>query len=118
MTWDKMAQNAKSPWIPFWENLKQGYDYFQGHRNPPMVTVEEKRYAFHTFRPLLFGSDLTAPAQPEKKEYASVVTVAKKEDVSIAKREEIKVVKKENTKVVRKEYAKIDKKAVKNRKTL
>jgi len=63
MTWDKMAQNAQSPWIPFWENLKQGYDYFQGHRNPPMVTVEEQQYAFHTSRPLLFGSDLT-PAQP------------------------------------------------------
>ena len=83
-----------------------------------MVTVEEQQYAFHTFRPLLFGSDLTAPAQPEKKEYASVVTVAKKEDVSIAKREEIKVVKRENTKVVRREYAKVDKKASKNRKTL
>ena len=63
MTWDKMAENAKSPWIPFWENLKQGYDFFQGHRNPPMVTVEEQRYAFHTFRPLIFGSDLT-PTQP------------------------------------------------------
>ena len=118
MTWDKMAKNAKSPWIPFWENLKQGYDYFQGHRNPPMVTVEEKQYAFHTFRPLLFGSDLTAPAQPEKMEYASAIPVAKKEDVNIAKREEIKVVKRENTKVVRREYAKVDKKASKNRKTL
>jgi len=118
MTWDKMAKNAESPWIPFWENLKQGYDFFQGHRNPPMVTVEEQQYAFHTFRPLLFGSDLTAPVQPEKIEYATVIPVAKQEDVNIVKREEIKVVKKENTKVVKKEYAKVDKKAFKNRKTL
>lgn len=110
MTWDKMAKNADSPWIPFWENLKQGYDYFQGHRNPPMVTVEKQQYAFHTFRPLLFGSDLTAPAQPEKMEYASVIPVAKKE--------EIKIVKKENTKVVKKEYAKVDKNSSKDRKTL
>lgn len=116
MTWDKMAQNAGSPWIPFWENLKQGYDFFQGHRNPPMVTVEEQQYAFHTFRPLLFGSDLTAPVQPEKMEYAAVIQVAKKEDVNIAKSEEIKVVKKENTKIVKKEYAKVDKKASKKQK--
>jgi murein L,D-transpeptidase YafK len=59
MSWDKMAKNGESPWVPFWENLKLGYDYFQGHRNPPMVTVEEKQYAFHAFDPFLFGSDLT-----------------------------------------------------------
>ncbi|MEK6201872.1 MAG: murein L,D-transpeptidase [Desulfobulbaceae bacterium] len=59
MTWDKMAKNAESQWVPFWENLKQGYDFFQGHRTPPMVTVEEQQYAFHTSRPLLFGGDLT-----------------------------------------------------------
>lgn len=63
MTWAKMAQYADSPWIPFWENLKQGYDYFQGHRTPPLVTVQEQQYAFHTFHPLLFGSDLT-PVEP------------------------------------------------------
>lgn len=63
MTWEKLAENAQSPWIPFWENLKQGYDFFQGHRTPPMVTVEEQQYAFHTFRPLLFGGDLTTPGQ-------------------------------------------------------
>ena len=80
-----------------------------------MVTVEEQQYAFHTYRPLLFGSDLTAPVQPEKMKYAAVIPVATKE---IAKSEEIKVVKKENTKVVKKEYAKLDKKASKTRKTL
>ncbi len=126
MTWDKLAKNAGSPWIPFWENLKQGYDYFQGYRNPPMVTVEEKQYAFHTVRPLIFGGDLSAPVQPERVEYAST---AKQEDVKIVKieenvkdttrkAEEIKTVKKENTKVIKKEYAKTDKKVSKNRKTL
>lgn len=138
MTWDKLAQNAGSPWIPFWENLKQGYDYFQGHRNPPMVTVEEKQYAFQAARPLIFGSDLNAPAQPTKVEYAASkpeeVKVAKmtetaipakpadvaknKEEIKVAKKEEIKTVKKENTKVIKKEYAKADKKVTKNRKTL
>lgn len=58
MTWDKMAKYAGSPWVPFWENLKQGYDFFQGHRTPPIVTVEDQQYAFHTSPLLLFGGDL------------------------------------------------------------
>lgn len=75
MTWDKMAQNAGSPWIPFWENLKQGYDFFQGYRTPPLVTVNEQQYAFQTFRPLLFGSDLlpVPPVQaPDEKRIAEI----------------------------------------------
>jgi len=62
MTWANLAKNANSPWIPFWENLKQGYDFFQGHRNPPMVTVAERQYVFQDFRPFIFGGDLI-PAQ-------------------------------------------------------
>ncbi len=58
MTWDKLARHKGSPWVPFWENLKQGYDYFQGHRTPPVVSVVEKNYAFQSPRPLLFGSDI------------------------------------------------------------
>ncbi|MDD3815255.1 MAG: murein L,D-transpeptidase [Desulfocapsaceae bacterium] len=75
MTWDKMAQNVNSPWIPFWENLKQGYDFFLGHRAPPEVTVEGQQYAFHTSRPLLFGSDLSpvqAMRTPDEKKIAEV----------------------------------------------
>lgn len=71
MTWEKMAQNATSPWIPFWENLKQGYDFFQGHRAPPVVTVEKQQYAFHASPFFLFGGDLSpvpaTPAADEKK---------------------------------------------------
>jgi murein L,D-transpeptidase YafK len=65
MTWANLAKYANSPWIPFWENLKQGYDFFQGHHNPPMVSVAEKRYVFQDFRPFIFGGDLV-PAQPQE----------------------------------------------------
>jgi len=68
MTWANLAKNANSPWIPFWENLKQGYDFFQGHRNPPMVTVAERQYVFQDFRPFIFGGDLIpGQVQEERK---------------------------------------------------
>jgi murein L,D-transpeptidase YafK len=86
MTWDKMALHADSPWIPFWENLKLGYDYFQGHRTPPMVTVQEQQYAFHTFHPLLFGSDLTPvqPAQVQDMRSIAELRLKPSEEISIA----------------------------------
>lgn len=58
MTKANMAAHKDSKWIDFWENLKEGYDYFEGHRLPPLVTVENKRYQFITFRSLLFGGTL------------------------------------------------------------
>ena len=58
MTWANIAMHQNSKWIHFWENLKEGYDYFEGHRSPPLVTVQDKRYQFFTFRPLLFGGNL------------------------------------------------------------
>jgi len=58
MTWVNMAIHKDSKWIDFWENLKEGYDYFEGHRTPPLVTVQDNRYHFLTFRPLLFGGNL------------------------------------------------------------
>ena len=58
MTWANMTMHQNSKWIHFWENLKEGYDYFEGHRSPPLVTVQDKRYQFFTFRQLLFGGNL------------------------------------------------------------
>ena len=58
MTAANMAAEQDSKWIHFWENLKEGYDYFEGHHSPPIVTVQDKRYQFLTFRPFLFGGDL------------------------------------------------------------
>jgi murein L,D-transpeptidase YafK len=58
MTTTNMTANSSSKWLPFWKNLKEGYDYFEGHHAPPLVTVQNKRYRFITFRPLLFGGNL------------------------------------------------------------
>lgn len=31
-------------WFNFWSDLKKGYDYFNKHKNPPTITVKNKRY--------------------------------------------------------------------------
>ncbi len=70
MTKQKMAYYRNSKWIHFWENLKEGYDYFEGHHAPPLVTVQDKRYQFITFRPLLFGGGF--PPRSEEHKYVGV----------------------------------------------
>ena len=46
MTPERMAQAAASPHLPFWENLKTGYDLFEENKIPPEVKVREKVYVF------------------------------------------------------------------------
>ena len=46
MTKKNMARHADSKWNEFWENLKQGYDYFETRKIPPNVVVKNEKYAF------------------------------------------------------------------------
>lgn len=46
MTPDNMHLHRFSRWVPFWENLKQGYDYFTEHGHPPRVSSDNGRYRF------------------------------------------------------------------------
>jgi murein L,D-transpeptidase YafK len=46
MTPERMAQAAASPHLPFWENLKTGYDLFEKNKIPPTVSVRDKVYVF------------------------------------------------------------------------
>jgi murein L,D-transpeptidase YafK len=46
MTAENMALRANSQWMPFWGNLKEGYDYFEMNRVPAYVSVSNKRYIF------------------------------------------------------------------------
>ena len=47
MTDKNMNKHKHSEWYKFWENLKEGYDFFEknGH-NPPNVKVKNRRYVF------------------------------------------------------------------------
>jgi murein L,D-transpeptidase YafK len=46
MTPERMEIAAASPHLPFWENLKTGYDLFQENGMPPDVAVKDKTYTF------------------------------------------------------------------------
>ena len=46
MTKENMAAHKAEKWYRFWLNLKQGYDYFEKNKRPPIVGVKNKRYVF------------------------------------------------------------------------
>ncbi len=52
MTPRNMRRHRDSKWYPFWENLKQGYDFFeQGGHVPPNVDVKKGHYVFNARYP-------------------------------------------------------------------
>ena len=58
MTAERMAEaeREKSPWLPFWKNLKQGYDLFERDGIPPDTRVEGTEYRFLPGRGPALGS--------------------------------------------------------------
>ncbi len=46
MTDANMTAHAASEWMPFWGNLKQGYDLFEQTKFPPRVVGESGTYLF------------------------------------------------------------------------
>ncbi|RCU52702.1 2-dehydro-3-deoxyphosphooctonate aldolase [Corallincola holothuriorum] len=43
---DALAKYRDNQWYEFWQNLKQGYDYFNEHKRPPNVEVSNGIYTF------------------------------------------------------------------------
>jgi murein L,D-transpeptidase YafK len=46
----RLAAESSHPWIDFWQNLKEGYDWFEKHGLPPDTRVVDQRYQFHPDR--------------------------------------------------------------------
>ncbi len=46
MTDARMRAAIGEEWLPFWENLQQGFDHFEKLRRPPVVRVENQMYVF------------------------------------------------------------------------
>ena len=44
LTAENMSRFRGSQWHTFWQNLKEGYDYFETYRHPPEVSVSNGRY--------------------------------------------------------------------------
>lgn len=53
MTPENMRAYQSSRWIGFWQNLQQGYLWFEQHKQPPNVEVVNKQYVFNNPRILV-----------------------------------------------------------------
>nr|WP_237070430.1 hypothetical protein [Pseudoalteromonas aliena] len=41
-----LSKYRANQWYSFWFNLKEGYDYFNTHKQPPNVEVSSRIYTF------------------------------------------------------------------------
>ena len=48
MTAAKLATHASDPSMPFWKDIKEGYDLFELNKTPPTWDVCERQYVFNT----------------------------------------------------------------------
>jgi murein L,D-transpeptidase YafK len=53
MTAENLAKHRADPHMPFWQNLKEGSDYFEVFRDEPRVSVAGMRYYFGGDHPAL-----------------------------------------------------------------
>ena len=47
MTPERMRMEFTSPHYPFWWNIKEGYDFFEVKKTPPMWTIANRGYNFY-----------------------------------------------------------------------
>ena len=47
MTEDRLLSEVFSPHFDFWKNIKQGHDYFEKYKIPPLWSVTNKQYDFY-----------------------------------------------------------------------
>jgi murein L,D-transpeptidase YafK len=46
MTDERVKRARGDKWEDFWNNLREGHDWFEKHRIPPEISVKDKRYFF------------------------------------------------------------------------
>lgn len=44
LTAENLRKYSASPWVGFWKNLKEGYDFFEQNREVPEIQVAQGRY--------------------------------------------------------------------------
>lgn len=49
LTSANMDEATNLPWLSFWQNLKDGYDFFENHRSVPQIKVINGEYVFGAF---------------------------------------------------------------------
>lgn len=90
MTTASLAQNASSPHLDFWRNIKEGHDLFELTKTPPVWDVCEKRYIFNPAStgpldaagpcpPTIQTADLAAKKAADEKALADVTAAAERQ---------------------------------------
>jgi murein L,D-transpeptidase YafK len=51
MTERRMHEARSENWYPFWENLQDGYAFFEKEGNPPNVLMQDRKYVFEKILP-------------------------------------------------------------------
>jgi len=46
LSYENLDKYRANKWYKFWQNLKEGYDYFEKEKTPPHVKVKSKKYIF------------------------------------------------------------------------
>ena len=46
MSEENMERHHNAEWRKFWENLREGYDFFEREKRPPNVSVSDGKYVF------------------------------------------------------------------------
>jgi murein L,D-transpeptidase YafK len=86
MTPKNLARHRGNPNMPFWRNLKEGYDHFEVARSTPRVDVCERRYVFNAqapgeaSAPLTFNPVGRCPAYEVPEQLAHAVTAKRQSD--------------------------------------
>jgi len=80
MTPTNMAKHRNNPNMPFWKNLKEGYDHFEVTRQEPKVDVCEKRYVFNARASAPFSPAGACPPYEVPQEIAEAVARKKNRD--------------------------------------
>ena len=84
MTPQNLARHRNNPNLPFWRNLKEGYDHFEVARMEPKVNVCERRYVFNAraagSSALRFEPAGQCPTYEIPQELASALATKKQQD--------------------------------------
>jgi len=87
MTPQNMARYRNDPNYPFWQMLKEGYDYFEITRVPPKVDVCERRYVFNRTPAEGYSFDPVGACPPSTQPQALLTAYQaykKKQDLAIS----------------------------------
>lgn len=87
MTPANIARHASSAHLPFWNNLKEGYDSFEVANRPPVWDVCDKRYVFNVPTTTALDATAACPAFEADATMVAALTAKQQSDAAAVARE-------------------------------